>query len=152
MTFVARRQRVTDTAGVLVLLELSAPSFSEVVRMVNDTRNWVSNGQVYYGFPFRFTLPDDTSGQPPRAVLQVDNVGREITADLEALQPGELVAATIRVTDRVDPDDIHVEMVLPITNVRVTQNSVTAHLGVDFLMRQQAVRLRYTPYTAPGLF
>lgn len=152
MTFAERRQRVTDTTGILVLLELSAPSFAETLRLVDDTQNWDSNGETYTGFPFRFKLPSDTNGQPPKAVLEIDNIGREITADLESLQPGEMVTATIRVTDREDPDDIHQTFTIPITNVLVNQPVAVAQLGTDFLMRQQSVRLRYTPYTTPGIF
>jgi hypothetical protein len=152
MTFTERRQRVTDSAGTLVLLELSAPSFAAVVRLVNDTRNWESGGQTYVGFPFRFKLPDDIAGAAPRAVLEIDNIGREITADLETLQPGEVVTATIRITDREDPEDIHQTMVIPMTGVVVNQAVVIAQLGVDYLMRQQAVRIRYTPHVAPGIF
>lgn len=152
MTFQARRARVTDTSGALVLLELSAPSFAEVVRIANDTRNWESGGQMYIGFPFAFKLPDDTSGQAPRAVLVIDNTGREITADLEALQPGDVVTGTMKVTDREDPDDIYMEMQLPMMGVQLTQAAATAQLGVDPLMRQQSVRLRYTPHTSPGIY
>lgn len=152
MTFQERRQRVTDTSGVLLLLELAAPSFSEVLRLANDTQNWESNGETFTGFPFRFKLPTDASGQPPKAVLEIDNVGREITADLESLQPGEIVTATLMVTDREDPDDIHQSFTLPLTNVLANQSVAVAQLGVDYIMRQQSVRIRYTPFTAPGIF
>jgi hypothetical protein len=151
-TFTERRQRVTDLSGVLVLLELSAPSMDAVVRLVCDTQNWTSRGQLYLGLPFRFKLPDDAAGQAPRAVLEIDNIGRDMTADLEALLPGELITATIRITDREDPDDIYQTMVLPMTSVTVSQAVITAQLGADYIMRQQSVRLRYTAFTAPGLF
>lgn len=35
--FMERRQRVTDTSGTLLFLELSAPSFSAPAYLVNDT-------------------------------------------------------------------------------------------------------------------
>lgn len=152
MTFIERRQRVTDTSGVLVLLELTAPSLGATLRLVNDTKDWVSNGHTYTGFPFRFKLPDDTTGQSPRAVLEIDNVGREMTADLEAMQPGELMTAVVSIADRADPETIYQTFRLPVSVVSVNQQVATAQLGVDTMMRHAASKLRYTPFVSPGIF
>ncbi len=151
-TFLERRQRVTDTAGTLLFLEVSAPSFADTLRIVNDTRDWVSNGVVYIGVPFGFKLPDDVSGQTPRAVLTLDNIGRGITQDLESLQPYDVVQIKLKISDRAAPDVIEREYILPITQVSVNTRTATASCGYDALMRQQAVRLRYNPFTAPGAF
>lgn len=151
-TFLERRQRVTDTAGTLMLLEVSAPSFPEVLRIANDTQGWVSNGVTYIGVQFGFKLPDDVSGQAPRAQLVLSNVGRAITEDLERLAPGELVTARLMITDRADPDLIEQDHYLPMTSVSVNTQTATAACGVDYLTRQQAVRLRFNPQTSPGLF
>lgn len=151
-TFLERRQRVTDPAGTLIFLELSAPSFSETLRIVNDTRNWVSNGVEYIGVPFGFKLPDDVSGQTPRAVLTLDNIGRGIAQDLETLQPYDLVQAKIKISDRADPNAIERMYILPLSQVAVNTRTATASCGYDALMRQQAVRLRYNRFTAPGAF
>jgi hypothetical protein len=151
-TFLERRQRVTDTVGTLLLLEVYAPSFGETLRIVNDTKNWVSNGQEYIAAPFGFKLPDDVAGQTPRAVLTMDNVGRGITDDLERLFPGDIVMAKLMLSDRADPNVIERTYLLPMTQVSVNVKTATAQCGYDAMMRQQAVRLRYNPFTAPGQF
>jgi len=151
-TFLERRQRVTDPAGTLMLLAITAPSFVDTLRIVNDTQNWTSGGVEYIGFPFGFKLPEDVSGQTPRAQLVIDNVGRGMTEDLERLQPGELVTARLMITDRADPDVIEADYFLPMTQVSVNAQTATAQCGVDFLMRQQAVQLRANPFTLPGIF
>lgn len=151
-TFLERRQRVTDTTGTLLFLEITAPSFSDTLRIVNDTQSWVSNGVEYLACPFGFKLPDDVSGQTPRAVLTLDNVGRGIADDLERLQPYDVVTATLRISDRANPNQIERSYVLPMTSVSVNARTATAQCGYDALMRQQAVRLRYNPFTAPGAF
>ncbi len=151
-TFTERRQRVTDTAGPLLFLQVSAPSFAETLRIVNDTQDWTSNGVEYIGVPFGFKLPDDVSGQAPRAVLTLDNVGRGITEDLERLLPGDVVMAKLMLSDRADPDVIERTYLLPMTQVSVNVRTATAQCGYDAIMRQQAVRLRYNPFTAPGVF
>ena len=151
-TFLERRQRVTDLAGTLLFLEVSAPSFADTLRIVNDTRDWTSNGVLYIGVPFGFKLPNDVSGQTPRAVLTLDNIGRGIADDLERLRPQDMVTAKLRISDRADPNVIEREYILPMTQVSVNTKTATAQCGYDSLMRQQAVRLRYNPFTAPGAF
>lgn len=150
-TFRERRQRVTDTAGTLVLLEISAPSFAEVLRIANDTRDWVSNGVTYVGVPFGIKMPDDLAGQAPRAQLVLTNVGREITEDLERLPPGEVVTARMIITDRANPNDVEEDHFLPMVTVSVNSQTATASCGVDYLMRQQAVRLRFNDFNTPGV-
>lgn len=151
-TFQERRQRITDTDGPLELLEMTAPSFGAVLRIVNDTQDWVSNGNLYIRCRFRFTPPADQAGQTPRAQLEVDNVGRGITEDLERVQPNELVMCRVLITDRVQPDVIARRFYLPLTQVRAAGPLITAQIGVDFFMRQQAVKLRANPHTLPGIF
>ncbi|RXK68611.1 DUF1833 domain-containing protein [Stenotrophomonas sp. MA5] len=151
-SFTERKQRITDTSGTLLFLSISAPSLPGPLRIVNDTRDWVSQGIPYMGVPFAFKLPDDTRGQSPRAQLVLDNVGRGISEDLEALGPNELMMARLMVSDRADPNVYERDYYLPITGVSVAGATATAQCGVDYLMRQQAVRLRANPFTLPGIF
>ena len=152
MTWTERHQRVTNTAGELLLLEITSPVFSGPLRAVNDTQNWTSNGVEYVGVPFGFRLPDDVPGQSARAVLEMANVGTGMTDELEQWQPGVPVSAVMKITDRANPDVIEREYRLPIESVSVSNGVVTARLGVDSMMRQQAVRLRFTPNDFPGVF
>lgn len=151
-TFTERRQRVTDPDGPLLLLEITAASFTGPLQVVNDTRNWTSNGVEYVGLPFGFKLPDDVAGNTPQAQLVMDNVGRGISDELERLLPNEPVTAVLRLTDRANPNAIEHEYMLPLTGVSLTGATATARCGVDYLMRQQAVLLRATPFTLPGIF
>ena len=152
MTFQERKQRTTDTSGLLLFLEISAPSIPEVLRIVNDTQNWTSNGVEYLACPFGFKLPDDTAGQTPRAQLVIDNIGLGMTQDLESLQPNELVMCRLMISDRANPNVYERTYRLPMTMASAGTGQVTAQLGVDYMMRQQAVRLRYNPFTSPGIF
>ena len=79
-----------------------------------------------------------TRGQSPRAQLVLDNVGRGISEDLEALGPNELMMARLMVSDRADPNLYERDYYLPITSVSVAGATATAQCGVDYLMRQQA--------------
>lgn len=150
--FLERRQRVSDPTGTLMLLEVSAPSFAEVLRIANDTRDWVSNGALFVGTQFGFKLPDDVSGQAPRAQLVLSNVGRAITEDLERLAPGELVTARMMITDRAAVDVIEQDHYLPMISVSVNPQTATSACGVDYLTRQQAMRLRFNSHISPGIY
>ncbi|MDV3469002.1 DUF1833 family protein [Stenotrophomonas sp. C3(2023)] len=151
-TFTARKQRVTDTSGTLLFLSISATSLPAPLRIVNDTQDWVSQGVEYLGVPFSFKLPEDTRGQSPRAQLVLDNVGRGISEDLEALAPNDLLMARLMLSDRADPNVYERDYYLPVTSVSISGATASAQCGVDFLMRQQAVRLRANPFTLPGIF
>ncbi|MCS4231356.1 uncharacterized protein DUF1833 [Stenotrophomonas maltophilia] len=151
-TFTERRQRVTDPVGTLALLEVSAPSFAETLRICNDQRDWVSQGLTFIGAQFGFKLPDDVNGQAPRAQLVISNVGRAITEDLERLAPGELVTARLMITDRADVNVIEQDHYLPMMTVSVTPQAATSACGVDYFTRQQAVRLRFNAHIAPGIY
>lgn len=140
--FLTNRQRVSDTDGLLLFLTVSSPSFTDTLRLVADTPNWDSNGQTFIGAPFGFKLPDDTAGQSPRAQLTMNNAGRGVSEELELLGPGEVPDCLLEIADRSDPDTIAKSFPIPMTNVSVSGATVTANLGVDYLMRGQAVRLR----------
>jgi hypothetical protein len=148
----AALQRVNDGAGVLALLSIVHPSLSGPVRIVNDTRSVESNGVVFAALPFRFTLPNDRSKEVPRARLQMDNVGREITAELGRLPPGAALQATVQVIYRATPNKIDYEFTSPLSGIKADLMTVTATMGPDDIMRRPAVLLRFDPVTSPALF
>ena len=74
-----------------------------------------------------------------------------LTSELGAFR-NAVVMATIALASRADPDTVEWSWTVPMVNVAVDAMTVSATLGVDYLMRQQAVRLRHDPNTSPGLF
>lgn len=148
-----RRQlhRITDIDGMLVLLMLTHTSFG-TVRVVNDTRDWSISGNTWIGLPFRFTLPNAAQGESPRARLEIDNVGRELMSELEALPPGAALQATIRVVSRATPTVVDFEFTAQMTGVSATTSLVQAVVGNDDALRSPVVKMRYDPTIAPALF
>lgn len=143
--------RVHDPVGMLLLLKLEHPSIATAY-VVNDTRDWVISGTTYVGLPFRFKLPDSAAGQAPRATIELDNVGRELSQELEALPPGGALLATFSLVSRVQPTIVDYQFTAPMTGVSVDIGTVTAVLGNDDAMRAPAVKMRYDLQTSPGLF
>lgn len=144
--------RTDDLGGMLALLEISHPSFSATIRVVNDTRDQTALGYTWLGVPFTIKLPNDASREMPRAELRLDNAGRDITSELEKLPPGAAMQGVLRLVHRSQPDVVDYEFASPIGSVRAVMGSVAAPMGPDDLMRRPAVGLRYDPFTAPSIF
>lgn len=151
-TLHTNNQRVTNPGGPLELLEVTNPSFSEPMRICNDFEDVVSQGVAYIGIPFRFTLPEDAKDANPQLSLELDNVGRGITDELERLQPGSVTMARLIVVDRTALD-VHAHVYfLPLTNVNVTPTVASAKASADYWMRQSACKQIADPHHLPGIF
>lgn len=149
---VAALQSTSDSNGLLELLTLEGDSLSAPIYIVNDTRSWTIGGITYTAFPFRIKLPGQAQKENPRATLVLDNVGRELTDELEALSPGDTLVATCRLVNRATPTVVDAEFVSALSGISVTTALVTASMGPDDVMRQSAIRVRFDPVTAPGVF
>jgi hypothetical protein len=84
----AALQRVNDAQGLLFLLTITGGGIAQPVRLVNDTRECVSNGETFLPLPFEIVLPKQAAKEVPSTQLRMDNVGRELVAELEQLEPG----------------------------------------------------------------
>lgn len=144
--------QVDDNGGVQVLLKIDHASLSAPVRLVNDTRNLVTLGDTYLALPFSVTLPNDKAREVPRAKLQMENTGRELTGELERLPPGAALTATLMVVHRSTPGVVDYQFTAPLSGVRVDVASVSATMGPDDLMRRPATLLRFDPTSSPALF
>lgn len=145
-------QSIGDNQGVLELLLIEHSSFASPIRIVNDTRDWVIEGNAFIALPFVLKLPSQVKNENPRATLQIDNVGRDLTAMLEALPPAASLTATIRLVGRATPQVVDFEFIGQLTSISVNQTSVSCSLGLDDIMRQPSVRLRFDPFNSPALF
>lgn len=148
----AQLQRVADGLGVLALLKLTHPSWAAAVCVVNDTRELITLGDTYIGLPFSVKLPNDKAKEAPRLDLQMDNVGRDLTAAFELLPPGATLMGTLRVVSRATPAVVDWEFSAPVGNVQADVLKISAQMGWDQVMRRAAVRLRFDDTTAPALF
>ena len=148
----AQLQSPADPHGLLELITIEHASFSEPVRLVNDTRGWTSGGNAFTALPFAIKWPNQISNETPRAQLQMSNVGREFTALLEALPVGAELLATLQAVSRATPNVVAYEFISVLTGLQVTPQTISAQIGSDDIMRRPCVLLRADPTTLPGLF
>ena len=147
----ARRETAPEHA-ILTALEIAHPAVSPPVRVVNDTEDRVIEGETYTAVRFDAVLASHDEGQVPRAQIAVDNVGRELNTWIERTGGG--VGASVRAMQLLDEAGAEVEWEVTMEIVSIVQSSerITATLGFDALLGRPAVRLRYDPEHAPGLF
>lgn len=136
----------------LVLLEIDHPDLTDPVRVVNDTQDLTSNGNLFVACPFRCTLPDDFENQLPRATLSVDNIGRDLVYWIETSAGGEGSTVRFMQVMRSRPNLVEWEITMSLTNVVVNMLEVSGQLGFENLFNRPAVHLAYRPENSPGLF
>lgn len=153
-SMMARRQLHTTCSDdpPLVLLEITHPNLPDPVRVVGDTQDLISNGQVYAAMGFRVRLPDEVQGQQPRAELAVDNVGRELMRWVEQSAGGRNARVRLMQVLRSHPDNIEWEISMYLNNLRATATEVSGELGFPRLLDVPAVQMRADPQTMPGIF
>lgn len=149
----AALQRVNDPQGLLWLLTITGGGLPDPVRLVNDTRNLVSGGETFLGgLAIEVVPPKDAAKEAPRAQLRIDNIGRELLAELEKLPLGAELMGRIQFVYRATPDYIEYDFSSPLGRVRADVFTLTSSMGPTELMRWPATNLRFDPTTAPGLF
>jgi len=148
------RERTASLSGEapVVLLEITHPQLLVPARVVNDTADLVSNGNLFVACGFSVTLPDDFDKQLPRAQLAIDNVGRELTQWLEASNGGRGAQVRLMQVMRDTPDVLECDLLLDLKNVKQTTTQITASLGYDDTLGTPGLAARYDPATTPGLF
>ena len=88
-TFKEKTASINAPETPVIMLEITHPDLLDAVRVVNDNQDLISSGSTFTALAFRLTPPDDLSQGAPRAELAVDNVGRDLTAWIEASGGGE---------------------------------------------------------------
>jgi len=117
----------------LFLLEISHPTLTTPIYLVNDTADFISNGQTYLKFPFSITLGEDIDTHLPVVTLTIDNVSRLLVETLR----GSLIAPTmvLKLVLSNYPDNVEVELTgLALRNVTLTAQTVSGNLVNESLL------------------
>ena len=134
------------------LLEITHPQLAQPIRVVNDTGDIVSGGNLYQSCAFRIVMPDDLAGAMPRVPVAIDNIGKELVQWLEASDGGRGAQFRIMEVMRDAPDVIEQEYTMTLLRAQQNVVEVTGQLGYENVLDQPALAAAYTPETAPGIF
>lgn len=135
-----------------VLLEISHEALETPVRVINDTDDITSSGELYVACPFKCVMPDDFENQLPKAKLSVDNVGRDLMHWVETSGGGEGATVRFQQIMRSRPDAVEWEIDLNLYNVTANQMEVGADLGYDNLFSRPAILMQFRPDNSPGMY
>jgi hypothetical protein len=143
---------VNAAESPILLLEISHPSLSQPVRVVNDTDDITSNGNLFIACAFRYVLPDDFEGQIPKARISIDNIGKDLMYWIETSNGGNGSIVKFMQIMRSRPDLIEMDIEMELKNVSATMKEISAELGYENLLSKPAVSMQYRPENSPGLF
>lgn len=111
----------------------------------------VSRGNNYIFVPARIKLPDDTEDGPGEMTVEVDNIGRELTASIRSISSPIDATIEIVMDNALDTVDLTwPEYVL--TNIKYDATTVTGTLTLETLTREPFPSLIFSPSVAGGLF
>lgn len=143
---------VSAPEAPLVLLEITHPLLTSPIRVVSDSQDIESNGNIFIAYPFEFIPPDDFENQAPRASLSIDNAGKDLMYWIETSGGGRGSIVKIMSIMRSQPDLVEWDITMELSNVRATTPSVSADLGYENLYSKPAISKKFRPDNSPGLF
>ena len=140
---------LTLTAGETVIKVCDTPveKFSDLGENVYGV---TSNGERYLFLPFRIQLPQDDKTGAVTAVLEIDNVTREIVQYARATKA---INVSVQVVVSNNLDQVELEFNdFKLINVKYNGFTVSGNLSVDYLGLEPLPCGRFTPSGFPGLF
>lgn len=146
------QQEIEDP--ILPLVEINHSSFASPIRVVLNTEDITSDGDLFTAWAFDIQLPDDKDDEISQARLAVDNTNRIIGEYLEGLaidNDEALVTCWLIVASQPDDRTLMFED-LTIQSTRADQTISSAVLADNPIGDELVPFYKFTPGTAPGLF
>lgn len=143
-----------------VLLHLLTIKYDEEVllRVVDDKKELISNGDTFIPCGFKILLPDQTSDGNKTCRLQIDNsdiaIYREIkTAALNSIKDKKKITCDVGVIMASEPDIfIQGPLTFILRNITATVQSVSGELSDLYMHDRKFSSLTYNPEDFPGMF
>ena len=129
----------------------------EPIRLVADNQDMEIGGYTYTALAFRAVPPSFEEGETPKAILEIDNIGRELTRWVEMTGGGR--GANMEVMG-VYRDPFKVEIghtiwtlpALPVGISEITNQSIQLQLAYRTGRSRPGIKIRHDPTESPGLF
>ena len=135
----------------LVLLTIDHDDFASPFRLVNNTEDVTSGGDLYVAFPFKLELPADSDNEPPEATLSIDNVDRQIVNLVRSISTSADV--TIEIIRSDDPDVIEASFSnMKLKDVSYNAQTVSGRLVFERFDFEPYPAGRITPSDFSGVF
>jgi hypothetical protein len=137
-------------AVFLVLLTLTHPDIT-TLRVVNNTQDVTSRGNVYVAFPFDAKLPTDIAEQLGTVQLTISNVDRRIIDEIRTIEGP--MTATFEVVTASAPDTVEVgPLTFDAIECDYTVDSITATLAYEPILNEPFPAGTFNPQDFPAMF
>lgn len=143
--------RDADGEVPLWLLTVTHAQLVDPIRVVLNTKQITSRGNIFLPFPFSLTLPEEREEQAPQAKLVIDGVDRTIVQVLRTIATPPLV--TMEFVLASSPDIV--ELNFPPMRWKGIAYNVTTVEGIlegPRIFFSRFPKEVYSPTTTPGVF
>ena len=137
----------------LVLVTLSHPSFASPIRLVRNSENITSRGNVYSAYPFSITLPADDGERIKEVNIEFDNVSLLLVDEFRSITGDESIAVKVELILASIPNDVQYGIEeLRVNSIQYDRNRIRASLRLDDFLNTEMPGERYTPTNFRGLY
>ncbi len=141
-----------DLPATVTLLEFVHPDLVEPFRLANDVEDFVSNGYTYHRARFVARKPSEQEGQQPSASIAFDRIDALVDV-IDQTNGADGATVNLLEVARSEPDDVKFAFRgLEVVGIQATAREIVFRLGLPNTLNRPAVRQRFEPATAPGLF
>lgn len=135
----------------LVLIEIDHDDLSTPIRVVNNTENITSNGNVYQAYPFEINMLSDLKDELPKVTLTIDNVDRQIVQAVRTVSSAPDVTLSVVLADA--PNTIEAgPFAMSLKNASYDAFVVSGELGAEDILNEPYPEGTFNPVDFPGLF
>lgn len=138
--------------NLLVMIEITHPFLSVPVRLVNDNKDFILNGDNYTAMPFDIKRQDDIQGELPKVMLSINNIGRTMVRWIDSTGGGKGAEMSVILSRRSTPNIIEERLNLGIQSVSINTEFVTFTLIIQNNLSKPAMKMTYDLNNSPGLF
>lgn len=135
----------------LILLTIDEASLPEPIRVVHNTEDVTSRGDLYVAFVFGIELPAETGSAPTPVRIQIDAVDRTTIQAIRNATGQPTV--TIEIVLASDPDEVEAgPFNFRLESATYSAVSVVGEIAFESIERTRSINHKFTPYIFPDLF
>ena len=140
-------QESSDPFLTLLTLTAGASTF----RLVNNTKDVISNGQVFQAFPMKIRLPADDGENAREFQIDFDNASLILIRALRSVT--DPIGCQIDMILASMPDVIQMSVGdLQIRSIMYDSKKISAKIVLDNFLTVAVTSERYNPLAYPGMF
>lgn len=143
--------KLNSDENLLVLVSIMHPYISDDIRLVNDNKDFILDGNLYLAMPFSLERQSDVQGELPRVRFSIPNVGKALVKWIDSSGGGRDAKITV-ILSRRSSGVIEEQIEFGISAVSITSELVTFTLEIQNNLIKRSIRWIYDTVHAPGLF